>query len=88
MANVTTYTIEGEWSGHCSYQQRVVYREFTTDKKFAESVRKLGWIECYDGTRLELRVIAGRHGKEMSGYNSLIRKCLSQGTNRAVEVPY
>lgn len=83
---MATYTIEGEWSGHYSYQQRVVYREFTTDKKFAESVKQLGWIECYDGTRLELRVFVGRNGSEMSGYNSLIRKCLSQGTNRASEL--
>jgi hypothetical protein len=83
---MSTYTIEGEMSDHYFYGKRVVHREFTTDKNFADSVRQIGWIEYCDGTRLVLRVIAGKHGKEMNSCSFLIKKCLAQGTIKVSEI--
>lgn len=81
-----TYTIEGEWSGYNSGQRRVVHREHTSSKKFAGEVNCLGCIVYTDGTRLELTVSQGKHGKPMDGYRSLIRKCLAQGTQYVAEL--
>lgn len=76
---MTVYIIEGEWDGYKSSQRRVVHREYTTRKKFADEVRELGWIRFSDGTGLSLSV-KERHTRTqrqpLSGYSQLIRDCL------------
>lgn len=84
------FEITGEWSGYTSSQRKIVHREYTTDKDFAKKVEDLGSI-CYtDGTYLDLKVrqlaYKERKQEEKKTYSDLIRKCVSQNTNRVAEL--
>ncbi len=81
---MSTYKIEGEWSGYTSSQRHVVHRKYTTDRLLAEQVKKLNFIVFTDGTTLNLRVSESNGGvkeREIDGYSSLIADCLSQNVN-------
>lgn len=83
---MATWIIEGEWSGYTSSQCRVVHREYTTSRKYADKVSELGFIQYTDGTTLNLRVRLrtksdGKRQPVINGYNSLIRDCVYHGTN-------
>jgi hypothetical protein len=79
------YEITGTWSGYSSGQRRVVHREYTTDKKFADNVKELGSIRYSDGTWLDLSVrqMEYREKKQqvMLSYYDLIRKCILKGVS-------
>jgi len=73
------YVIEGTWSGYTSAQSRVVYREVTKDKKFADAVAQMGSIHYTDGTALYLQIRpAALREKvtEIKSYAKLIRDCV------------
>ncbi len=79
-----TFLIEGQWSGYRSSQQRIVHREYTTNKKLADAVSAMHAIRYTDGTCLYLTVTNKGRGKrlpEINGYGSLIRKCAHAGVN-------
>ena len=81
------WEITGEWSGYWSEQCRVVHREYTTIRRFAEKVRSIpgGFIQYTDGTTLSVRVREMKPGerreKETLSYKSLIRDCADKGCN-------
>jgi hypothetical protein len=84
------YEITGEWSGYRSSQSRIVHREYTKNKAFAEKVRELRSIRYTDGTFLDLDVrqmeYRERKQKEIPGYTSLIRDCIAKGVNSVEEL--
>lgn len=88
---MSTWCIEGEWSGYTSSQRHVVHREYATRDTFADEVRKLGYIRYTDGTSLILHVRKLEKGtkreKEISGYTSLIRECLAAGVHLVDDLP-
>ena len=80
------YMIEGIWIGYRSSQDHVVHRTYhrKSDKKFVERVKALGHsITFTDGTSLRLTVSEVTHktGREIHGYDSLIRDCAYAGVN-------
>jgi len=83
---MSSFTIEGTWTGYTSAQRRVVHREHTRSKKRAEDIRALNCIRYTDGTALILRVIDGKKDKAIDGYSSLINSCLAQGVNSVAEL--
>ena len=83
-----TYMIEGTWIGYRPGQDRIVHREYSSNAKFVERVRAIGYgIRYTDGTTLILSVTeAPRRGRKpaINGYTSLIRDCASLGVNSVV----
>ena len=79
------YEITGEWSGNDNGKPRIVYREYTTDKKFVEDITKLGYIRYSDGTFLNLDSRQMEYGERkksnMLNYASTVRKCILKGSN-------
>lgn len=84
------YVIEGVWGGYTASQSRVVHREYTTNKEFAEKVKNLGCIRFTDNTLLYLNVremkYRERKERDILGYKELIRNCLKQGVNSVAEL--
>ena len=79
---MSTFTIEGTWSGYRSEQRRIAHRSLTRDEKFAKAVVDLDYIVYSDGTTLDLAVKNGKVKGARYGdaYGELIRRCVEQGT--------
>lgn len=90
MAYKPRYEITGEWSGYRSSQRRVVHREYTTNKEFADKVKQLGFIRFTDGTTLDLTVREMKKGErrqsEILAYWELIRECIAKGKRSVSEL--
>lgn len=86
------FMIEGEWRGYRSSQDHVVHRTFTSNRKWAERVKAIGYgIEFSDGTMLILRVteFKGRrksNWREIHGYDALISDCARYGVHSVIAV--
>lgn len=83
---MSSFTIEGEWTGYTMAQRHVVHREHTRSKKRAEDIRALHCIHYTDGTSLILRVLDGKKDRAIDGYSSLINSCLAQGVNSVADL--
>jgi hypothetical protein len=84
------YIIEGEWTGYNPSQRRVVHREVTTRKDYADAVKKLGSILYSDGTSLILSVreaIFREKIVENLQYRELIRECIARGVRAVAQLP-
>lgn len=79
------FEITGEWSGYRSSQRRMVHREYTKDKVFAQKIEEMRSILYTDGTSLDLNVrqmdYRERKQKEINGYTSLIRDCVRESVS-------
>lgn len=86
----TRYIIEGTWSGYRSWQERLVHKDVTTDKKLADAVAKAHSIVYTDGTCLVLRVRTAKKGERVTdlrkSYTSLIRDCARAGVWSVAEL--
>jgi len=80
------FVLEGEWSGYQSYQRRVCHR---TVERNPKPFDKLHSIRFTDGTTLDLSIRPCKpreRVKQIHGYDSLIRKCISQGVSSVEEL--
>ena len=89
---MTTWMIEGEWSGPSDPAgdwNRLVHREYTTSQQRADACREMGSILYSDGTRLLLHVSVHhgcRHGSR-NGYGDLIPDCIRHGVKSVEDLP-
>jgi|HubBroStandDraft_6_1064221.scaffolds.fasta_scaffold16635_9 hypothetical protein len=82
---MTSYVLEGEWTGYTASQQHVVHREVITAKR--AKAMKVNCIVYTDGTSLLLRLRERKPRekvREIHGYDSLIRQAERTGRTRVL----
>jgi len=68
------YVLEGEWTGYCSSQQRVVHREVISERR-RERLNGLHAIQYTDGTKLLIHIREAKPREriaEVHSYRELI----------------